>query len=95
MNYLIKLHSFLSLKETMCKTHDSATQTQGPDYSYMVFTIEFRGRLISPEPFQLFPLNFIQETMCRIYNSVTQTLGQGYTSISCVSPFNLRLLHIP
>ena len=33
MNDLMKLHSNVSLNEMMCKIHDSATQTQGPDYS--------------------------------------------------------------
>ena len=33
MNDLMKLHSNVSLNETMYIIHDSATQTQGPDYS--------------------------------------------------------------
>ena len=33
MHDLMKLHSNVSLNETMCRIHDSATQTQGPDYS--------------------------------------------------------------
>ena len=33
MNDLMKLHSYVSLNETMCRIRDSATQSQDPDYS--------------------------------------------------------------
>ena len=53
----IKLHSNVPLSETMCRTHDSATQTQG---KVMGFSLEFRVCSISPEAFERFSLNFDQ-----------------------------------
>ena len=59
----IKFCSNVPLSETVCRTHELSTQTQGQGHSsikLMGFTLEFRVRSISPEPFQKLSFNFIQ-----------------------------------
>ena len=91
----MKLHSNVSLNETMCRIHDSATQTQGPDYSSRTrdLPLNFKAAPYISNPSNI-SLNFIQETMCRIHDTATQTQGNSHTSISRLSSFNSCLLHI-
>ena len=88
MNDLMKLHSNVSLNETMCRIHDSATQTQGPDYSSRTRDLPLN---FMATPYISNPSNIFTELHPR--NDV-QNLGHDHTSISCFSPFNSCLLHI-
>ena len=56
----INHHSNVPLSKLVCRVHDSATQTQGHSSRSWVFTLGFRVRSISPEPFERFSLNFTQ-----------------------------------
>ena len=57
----IKHHPIVPLSETMCRAHDSATQTKGQGYtSGHVIYPSNRVHLISPEPFDRFSVNFTQ-----------------------------------
>ena len=85
----IKLRSNVPLSEKVCRTHNSATQTQGQFKGHGGLPLNF---VCPPEPFQRFSLNFkysFSETMCRTHDQATQTRGQGYTSRSCDLPFLL------
>ena len=53
----IKLHPNVPLSEMVCRTYDSAAQTQGQGHR---FTLEFCDRSVSPEHFWQFSLNFTQ-----------------------------------
>ena len=71
----------------MCRAHDLATQAQGHSSGLWVFTLEFRVRSISPEPFERFSLNFTQIFLSVSWCanpllSAMQTQSQGHTSRS-------------
>ena len=83
----IKLHLNVPLSETMCITHDSASQTQGQGHTSK--SRDFPFNVVSA-PYVLNPNVPLSDTLCQIHDSATQIQGQGhwiYLSLSC-------LLHI-
>ena len=82
----IELHSYVPLSEAVCRTHDSATQTQDQGHSSRSWYL----------PFNLWPLHIswtlwmiliklypnvpLSEMVCRNHDSALQTQGQGHTS---------------
>ena len=72
LNDFHKLHTNVSLGEEVCRTHDSAMQTQ--------VKVTVQDHWITPFNFvsilKVFHLTLVRETIFRIYDSVTQTQGQ-------------------
>ena len=85
------LHPNVPLSVTMCRTYDSAMQTQGQGH---VICPSIRVRSISPKTFERFSLNFTQmfllerrcaEHMPQLHRLMVKVVGQGQRNTPWIS----------
>ena len=88
--FFIKLWPNVYLRETMCRTHDSATQDSRSQFKVMGVALEFRVRSISPLRLEGFSLNFGQmliavrrcaEPMDQLCRLNVKTHGHGVSQV--------------
>ena len=81
LHEIIKFWRTVRLTEAMCKTHDSAMQTQGQDHSLnTLFTIKFWSNV------------YLRETMCRTYDSTTQDSRSQLKAMGVSREFRVRYI---
>ena len=81
----IKLHPNVPLSEMVCRTNDSAMQTQGLGHTSRLKNLPLNFMSFKyPQPFVRFSLNItnvpLGDLVCRIHDSAMQTQSLGHTS---------------